>query len=53
MYYVYCEFMMTRIENYVGVYKTAGEAIRKIESLYAGDKNKGALGDYYYFMKQH
>lgn len=53
MWYVYSRKVSTGREEFHGMYDTAGEAIKRIYELYSIDKSMKALGEYYYFMKEH
>ena len=53
MYYVYYKSVSSGREDFVAIFDTAEEAVRKIASCYEIDRGTHALGHYYYFMKVH
>lgn len=54
MWYVYMRHIDSGREEFVGVYDTAKEAVKKIALCYrVDDRNPAMTNEYYYFMKRH
>lgn len=53
MWYVYCRHLGSGREDFVGIYDTPKDAVRKISQCYRIDENTCQKGEYYYFMKKH
>ena len=54
MWYVYMRHIDSGREEFVGVYDTAKEAVKKIALCYrVDDRNSAMTNEYYYFMKRH